>query len=170
MYDCYKTPNEETCFDFRGAWNDYRSDDGYSILGGRSFRSYVTDEAEKFLLDKRGLDSVDEAYYDDADALTTYLAEKHDEEYECREIHGCCQGEWALIVTPKRMSSCIPYIEQEFFNICDEWHCVPESGNMDDSFYCWTYPFDEEDDINQLRNICCDDVSLHYPRTVLVWS
>lgn len=170
MYDCYKTPCEDTCFDFRGAWNDYRKEDGYSILGGRDFQSYVTEETRSYLLEERGLDSVSDAYYDDADALAAYLTEKHCEEYERREMHGCCQGEWALIVVPKRLRSEVPYIEQEFFNICDEWHCVPESGCVDDGFYSWTYPLIREDDEEQLRSICSDDVSLHYPRTVLVWS
>lgn len=101
-YDCYKTPSEGTWFDFRGAWNDYRGDDGYSILGGRDFYSYVTPEAEGFLLNERGLGSVSEAYYEDADALAAYLAEKNGEEYETRTLHGCVQGEWAIIVTPKR--------------------------------------------------------------------
>lgn len=170
MYDCYKTPDGETMFDFREAWNDYRGADGYSILGGRRFHSYTTEEAEDFLLHELGLERVDDAGYDEADALARYLAEKHGEEYVRREMHGCCQGEWALIVTPKRFVGEIGLIEQEFFNECDEWHCVPESGCMADGVYCWTYPFAEEGEEEQLRNICGDDVVLHYPRTVLVWD
>lgn len=169
-YDCYKTPSEGTWFDFRGAWNDYRGDDGYSILGGRDFYSYVTPEAEGFLLNKRGLGNVSEAYYEDADALAAYLAEKNGEEYETRTLHGCVQGEWAIIVTPKRFEPDIPYIEQEFFNICNEWHCVPENGCMADGVYCFTYPLCDESEEKQLENICGDDVALHYPRTVLVWD
>ena len=169
-YDCYLTPGEDTWFDFREAWNDYRGADGYSILGGEDFQSYVTSEAEGFLLNQRNLDSVSDAYYDDADALAVYLSEKHGEEYESREIHGCVQGEWALIVLPKRFEQDVPYIEQEFFNLCEEWHCVPESGCMADGVYCFTYPFSEESDEEQLSNICGDDVTLHYPRTVLVWD
>lgn len=170
MYDCYKTPCEETYFDFREAWNDYRGADGYSILGGRDYQSYVTGEAENYLLGERELDRINDAGYDDADALAAYLTEKHGEEYERHEMHGCCQGEWALVVIPKKMESEIPLVEQEFFNICDEWHCVPESGRMKDGVYCWTYPLCDEDDEEQLRNICGDDVVLHYPRTVLVWD
>ena len=170
MYDCYKTPCEETYFDFREAWNDYRGADGYSILGGRDYQSYVTGEAEDFLLGERGLDRINDAGYDDADALAAYLTEKHGEEYERHEMHGCCQGEWALVVIPKKMESEVPYLEQEFFNNCDEWHCVPESGRMQDGVYCWTYPFADESEKEQLSDICGDDVELHYPRTVLVWD
>ena len=170
MHDCYKTPDESTFFDFREAWNDYRGSDGYSILGGRDFRSYVTTEAEEFLTGERGLDRADDAGYDDADALAAYLSDKHGEEYERRTLHGCVQGEWALIVLPKRFEPDLPYIEQEFFNICEEWHCVPEGGCMADGVYCFTYPFADESDEEQLANICGDEVALHYPRTVLVWD
>lgn len=169
-YDCYKTPDDDTWFDFREAWNDYRGADGYSILGCGDFQSYVTSEAEDFLLNELGLGSIDRAYHREADELAWHLEEKHGEEYVVREMHGCCQSEWALIVTPKRFVGEIQLIEQEFFNECEEWHCVPESGCMHDGVYCWTYPLISESNEEQLRNICGDDVVLHYPRTVLVWD
>ena len=164
-YDCYKTPPEDTFFDFDSAWHDYRCEDGYSILGNRDFKEYLTQEvAELFPHDARTYDYWEP--YKIADILTL----NHGEVYKVGTLHGCVQGDWQYIVYPERFASDIPFIEQEYFNICDEWHCVPDNGNTDDGFCCWTYPLANESDEEQLRNICCDEVELHYPRLAYVWG
>ena len=163
-YDCYKTPAEATYFDFAERWNDYRKDDGYSILGNSDFQEFLTSEVAEMLAPFAGSTVV-------LNNIADELAERHGEPYKVGTLHGCVQGEWQYIVYPERMESELAYIEQEYFNICDEWHCVPWDGNMDDGFYCFTYPLIAEDTDEQLKNICgCDEVSLHYPRTVLVWD
>ena len=163
-YDCYKTPDGATFFDFREAWNDYRKDDGYSILGNTDFTEYLTPEVAELVAKHNGCTFV---LGNIADELTA----RHGEEYRTGTLHGCVQGEWQYIVYPARFESDLPYIEQEYFNICDEWHCVPTDGSYDDGFYCFTYPLISEETDEQLKNICsCDEVSLHYPRTVLVWD
>ena len=164
VYDCYKTPDEWTEFDFRCAWNDYRGADGYSILGNHDFYEYLTPEVDE-LVGKFG--SGFTGLLDIRDELT----KRHGEKYEVKELHGCCQGDWQYIVYPARFKEHIGYIEQEYFNLCDEWCCVPEGGSRDDGFYCFTYPFDSNSTEKQLANICgCDEVVLHYPSQTYVWS
>ena len=163
-YDCYKTPSEWTMFDFREAWNDYRGADGYSILGNRDFNQFMTAEVEE-LVDVFG--SCFTGLLDIADELT----KRHSEKYAVKEMHGCCQGDWQHIVYPTRFKDDIKYIEQEYFNLCDEWCCVPEGKSKSEGVYCFTYPFDNISTEEQLKNICmCDEVELHYPHNTIVWD
>ena len=163
-YDCYKTPGECTFFDFRGAWHDYRGADGYSILGNDDWQSYTTPEVDEILEKHRGGTFVLENIADE-------LSRRHDEEYKVGTLRGCVQGEWQYIIYPATFESELPYIEQEYFNLCDEWRCVPENGHVEDGMYCFTYPFDKMDAEEQLAFICmCDEVVLHYPRQTYVWD
>ena len=165
VYDCYKTPDEWTMFDFREAWNDYRGADGYSILGNKDFREYLTPEVEELVGDWRNstfsLQSI-------ADELT----KRHGEEYRVKMLSGCCQGDWQYIVYPISFEDSIKYIECEYFNLCDEWCCVPEGKPKSEGVYCFTYPIHGEGTTEQqLMNICeCDEVELHYPHSTFVWD
>ena len=164
LWDCYKTPAEATYFDFKERWNDYRKDDGYSILGNSDFQEFLTSEVAEMLEPFGGSTVV-------LNNIADELAKRHGETYKVGTLHGCVQGEWQYIVYPERMESELAYIEQEYFNICDEWHCVPWDGNMDDGFYTFTYPLIGESNEEQLRNICeCDEIRLHYPRQAWVWD
>lgn len=162
IYDCYKTPPENTLFDFREAWNDYRGADGYSIFGNRDYTEYMTAEVEEMVGDWRS-DGFD------MEKVAAELTERHGEEFACTTLKGCCQGEWQGIVYPKRLKDDLGFIEQEYFNLCDEWKCVKEDG--DDEFYCFTYPLNMESDEEQLKNICgCNEVAIHLPLRAWVWS
>lgn len=163
LYECYKTPDEITLFDFREAWNDYRGADGYSILGNPECTDYLTPEVEEMVGDWRS-DGLSLAN------VANELARRHGEPYRCGTLTGCVQRDWQCIVYPARFEGELKLIEQEYFNLCDEWNCVPRDGS-EDGFYCFTYPLVEESTEEQLRNICmCDEVELYVPRQVYVWA
>ena len=171
MHDCYKTPPEYTMFDFHNEWNDWRGGEGLSIFGGRKWHSYVNADASDVLFDTLGYADEREFEYvghKDADELAVWLSNRCGEEYIAREIHGCCQGEWAIAVLPKAQETELPYIEQEYFNYCEEWRCVPD-GDEDCQFFCFTYPFITTDTEEQLRKITCDDVTIHECMLVRTW-
>lgn len=165
LYECYKTPDEHTLFDFREAWNDYRGADGYSILGNRDFHEYVTPEVEEMVGDWRS-DGLD------LDSVAAELTKRHGETYRRGTLRGCCQGDWQGIVYPERFGGeTLRLIEQEYFNLCDEWCCVPHGGSRSEGVYCFTYPLLDESTEEQLKNICdCDEVELYTPRQVYVWG
>ena len=165
VYECYKTPDEYTLFDFREAWNDYRGADGYSILGNKDFVDYLTPEVEELVGDWRhdGLSLAN---------VAAELTRRHGEEYRCGTLTGCCQSDWQAIVYPARFEGeTLRLIEQEYFNLCDEWCCVPYGGNRSEGMYCFTYPLDDMSTEEQLKDICgCDEVELYMPRSVYVWG
>ena len=85
--------------------------------------------------------------------------------WQGREIHGCCQGDWALVYYDSEAyrKESIDYLEIEYFNLGEEWCCScdpmtdeeaedaeAEDADRGDCVYTYVYGWREEDKRKEL--------------------
>lgn len=71
-------------------------------------------------------------------------------DWQSKEIHGCCQGDWALVYYDSKVydKDSIEYLEIEYFNLGEEWICSLDAMTDAEAEEA------EAEDVYNMDNVC----------------